>query len=301
MYFLTFTNGTLLDEPLVGRARPARQRRPAISVEGYREQTDRRRGAGVYEKVLARHGRCSGNAGVVFGVSVTYTSENVEEVTSDEFIEHCIDSGAIFAWYFMFMPVGKDPVLELVPTPEQRVACGTEDGRAAQKLPDLPGRLLERRPGRGRLPGRRPRYLHILNSGRVEPCVFAHFGVDNIREKTHAGGGELAVLQGHPARVSVQRERQPEPAVHDHRQPPGAAQAGREHLVPRATNTPRTSSGPGGGGVARSLRGAHGGADRADLAGADREPSVPLVQGWPEYKNLFRFQTPDSGQPPPEG
>jgi len=27
-------------------------------------------------------------------------------------------------------------------------------------------------------------YLHILNSGRVEPCVFAHFGVDNIREKS---------------------------------------------------------------------------------------------------------------------
>jgi hypothetical protein len=24
-------------------------------------------------------------------------------------------------------------------------------------------------------------YLHILNSGRIEPCVFAHFGVDDIR------------------------------------------------------------------------------------------------------------------------
>jgi hypothetical protein len=27
-------------------------------------------------------------------------------------------------------------------------------------------------------------YLHILNSGQIEPCVFAHFGLDNIREKT---------------------------------------------------------------------------------------------------------------------
>ena len=27
-------------------------------------------------------------------------------------------------------------------------------------------------------------YLHILNSGRIEPCVVAHFGVDNIRETT---------------------------------------------------------------------------------------------------------------------
>ena len=28
------------------------------------------------------------------------------------------------------------------------------------------------------------RYMHVLNSGRVEACVFAHFGVDNIREKS---------------------------------------------------------------------------------------------------------------------
>jgi hypothetical protein len=27
-------------------------------------------------------------------------------------------------------------------------------------------------------------YLHILNSGKVEPCVFAHFGVDRIQEKS---------------------------------------------------------------------------------------------------------------------
>ena len=28
------------------------------------------------------------------------------------------------------------------------------------------------------------RYMHILNSGRVEACVFAHFGVDSIRQKS---------------------------------------------------------------------------------------------------------------------
>lgn len=28
------------------------------------------------------------------------------------------------------------------------------------------------------------RYMHVLNSGRVEACVFAHFGTDNIRDKS---------------------------------------------------------------------------------------------------------------------
>jgi hypothetical protein len=28
------------------------------------------------------------------------------------------------------------------------------------------------------------RYLHINNRGDIEPCVFVHFAVDNIREKT---------------------------------------------------------------------------------------------------------------------
>ena len=28
------------------------------------------------------------------------------------------------------------------------------------------------------------RYLHVISNGDVEPCVFCHFAVDNIREKT---------------------------------------------------------------------------------------------------------------------
>jgi MoaA/NifB/PqqE/SkfB family radical SAM enzyme len=182
MFFLTYTNGTLLDERTVAALARLGNVAPGISVEGYRELTDRRRGAGVYDKVVAATHRLR-DAGVLFGVSVTYTRENVDEVTADSFVQHWIDAGAIFAWYFMFMPVGKDPVLELVPTPEQRLVCGQRVSELRRRHPIFLADFWNDGPAAaGCLSGRA--YLHILNSGQIEPCVFAHFGVDNIRQKT---------------------------------------------------------------------------------------------------------------------
>ena len=122
--------------------------------------------------------------GVLFGISVTYASDNVGVLTDDRFIESMIDRGALFAWYFMFLPVGKDPVLELVPTPEQRIQCGRRVAEMRRKYGLFMADFWNDGPAvAGCLAGAR-RYMHILNSGRVEACVFAHFGVDNIREKS---------------------------------------------------------------------------------------------------------------------
>jgi MoaA/NifB/PqqE/SkfB family radical SAM enzyme len=182
MFFLTYTNGTLLDQKTVDALAQLGNVAPGISVEGYRETTDARRGKGVYDKVLAAADRLT-RAGVLFGVSVTYTRGNVPEVTSDEFVRHWIDRGAIFAWYFMFMPVGKDPVLELVPTPEQRLTCGQRIAALRRKYPIFLADFWNDGPASAGCLAARA-YLHILNSGRIEPCVFAHFGLDNIRDKT---------------------------------------------------------------------------------------------------------------------
>jgi MoaA/NifB/PqqE/SkfB family radical SAM enzyme len=183
MFFLTYTNGTLLDEPTVRALARLGNVAPGLSVEGHEESTDRRRGAGVHAKLLQASERLK-KAGVLFGVSVTYTRENVLEVTSDRFVEDWVERGAIFAWYFMFMPVGKDPVLELVPTPEQRLACGQRVAELRRRHPIFLADFWNDGPASaGCLAGGRT-YLHILNSGRIEPCVFAHFGLHNIRDTT---------------------------------------------------------------------------------------------------------------------
>ncbi|MCU0247316.1 MAG: radical SAM protein [Bryobacter sp.] len=183
MYFLTYTNGTHFDESVVKDLARLGNVAPAISVEGYAAETDRRRGAGVFAEIERAMERLQ-RRGVMFGISVTYTRENVETVTTDEFVEYYQERGAVFAWYFMFMPVGKDPVLALVPTPAQRLHCGRRVAELRDRHPLFLGDFWNDGPAVGGCLAAGRRYLHILNSGRVEMCAFAHFGVDNIREKS---------------------------------------------------------------------------------------------------------------------
>lgn len=195
MYFMTYTNGTLLNQETVDELARLGNVAPAISVEGYREETDRRRGAGVYDRLRQSMDRLR-KAGMIFGISVTYTSENVELVSSPEFLQHYIDAGALFGWYFMFMPVGKDPDLALVPTPAQRLAFGKRVADLRQRLPIFLADFWNDGPAVDGCLAAGRRYLHILNSGRVEVCVFAHFGVDNIREKTILEAANSPLFRG---------------------------------------------------------------------------------------------------------
>jgi MoaA/NifB/PqqE/SkfB family radical SAM enzyme len=183
MYFLTYTNGTLLDEPTVRKLARLGNVAPALSVEGYQEHTDRRRGPGVYRQVEQAMARLKRH-GVIFGISVTYTRENLQVITHDRFVQHFIHRGAIFAWYFMFMPVGKDPILELVPTPRQRQECGQRVAELRRRHPIFIADFWNDGPAAGGCLAAGRQYLHILNSGRIEPCVFAHFGLDTIRDKS---------------------------------------------------------------------------------------------------------------------
>jgi MoaA/NifB/PqqE/SkfB family radical SAM enzyme len=183
MYFLTFTNGTLFDEPLVKELARLGNVAPALSLEGFEEETDRRRGPGVYARVL-RSMSLLRSKGVLFGASITYARDNLAAVTQDSFIESLLDRGMLFAWYFMFIPVGKDPVLELVPTPEQRLYCGRRVAEMRRKYGTFVADFWNDGPLVGGCLAGARRYMHVLNSGRVEACVFAHFGVDNIRERS---------------------------------------------------------------------------------------------------------------------
>ncbi len=182
MFFLTYTNGTLIDRQTAQRLGELGNVAPALSVEGFEKETDERRGKGTYNKIMQAMQNLR-DAGVLFGISVTYTRNNIATVTDPEFVQYYMNKGAIFAWYFMFMPVGKDPILELVPTPEQRVECGNKIAQLRKEYPIFMADFWNDGPAvSGCLAGGRS-YFHILNSGRVEPCVFAHFGVDNIKEK----------------------------------------------------------------------------------------------------------------------
>lgn len=183
MMFQIYTNGTLIDMNTAKRISESGNMFPCISVEGFEAETDMRRGSGSFKKIMEAMDNLN-EQGAVFGISVTATRKNTDLVLSDDFIDFYFKKGTFLAWYFQYMPVGENPDLDLVPTPEQRIYRLKRLREMRQKKLALAsdfwndGALVGGCISAGRC------YLHINSQGDVEPCVFCHFAVDNIKEKS---------------------------------------------------------------------------------------------------------------------
>lgn len=117
--FMAFTNGTLVDEKFAEELGNLGNFGLAISVEGFEEETDMRRGTGTYQQVIRAMDLLK-KEGVIFGFSTCYHRYNTESVGSEEYLDFLIDKGCMFGWYFTYIPIGKDAVTDLLVTPEQR-------------------------------------------------------------------------------------------------------------------------------------------------------------------------------------
>ena len=180
--FLSFTNATLIDEEFVqGYDSRVANFVPAISVEGFEEATDARRGKGTYVKV-SRAMELLRENGLPFGVSCCYTSANASSIASEEFFDWLIEKGALFAWVFTYMPVGVGSPTSLMVHADQREHLYRFVREMREKKPlftldfENDGEFVG-----GCIAGGR-RYLHINAAGDVEPCVFAHYANVSIRE-----------------------------------------------------------------------------------------------------------------------
>ena len=181
--FLSFTNGTLIDEAFCRDMIRVKNFVPAISAEGCEEATDSRRGAGTYAKVQKAMQLLKQN-GLPFGVSCCYTSQNAESIASEEYFDYLIDQGALFAWIFSFMPVGAGSTPDLMASPEQREHLYRFVREMRQKKPLFT--LDFQNDGEyvgGCIAGGR-NYFHINSAGDAEPCVFIHFSNTNIHENS---------------------------------------------------------------------------------------------------------------------
>lgn len=181
--FLFFTSGHLITRQVAERIVELGNVVPAISVEGFQAETDARRGQGGFERVVRAMDTLR-EARALFAFSVTATRANLNTIVSDQFMRFLVEKGAHFGFYFSYIPIGRSPDLSLMPTPEERNRLRVAVSHFRNTYPLLAidfwndGALSE-----GCLSGGR-NYLHINNRGDVEPCVFAHFAVDNIREKS---------------------------------------------------------------------------------------------------------------------
>lgn len=181
--FQIYTNGTSIDKKTANDFARLGNVIFAISVEGFKKETDKRRGKGTFEKVMKAMDYLK-NEGVYFGFSVTATRENLKVFLKQEFINFYIKKGCYFGWVFQFIPVGKDPKPELMLTPKQRTILREYVHKIRDTKPIFvadfwnDGLYADGCMAAGR------NYLHINSKGDVEPCVFVHFAVDNIKNKT---------------------------------------------------------------------------------------------------------------------
>nr|MBQ4454095.1 radical SAM protein [Clostridia bacterium] len=181
--FTAFTNGTLIDESFAKEMLRVKNFAPAISLEGFDEATDARRGKGVYSQVLKAMKILHDNK-LVYGISCCYTSENYDDITSEAYWDMMIKNGAFFVWYFHYMPVGNDasPILLLTPNQRELVYHRIRHYRSTKPLFAIDfqndGEYIN-----GCIAGGR-RYMHINANGDAEPCAFIHFADSNIRNKS---------------------------------------------------------------------------------------------------------------------
>lgn len=181
--FLAFTNATLIDEAFADEMLRVKNFVPAISVEGFEEETDFRRGSGTYQAVVKAMEILKAKK-LPFGISCCYTSKNTEIIGSEEYFDDMIAKGAKFAWFFTYMPVGADAVPELMATAEQREFMYHQIRSFRETKPIFTmdfwndGEYVQ-----GCIAGGRC-YLHINAGGDIEPCAFIHYSDSNIHEKT---------------------------------------------------------------------------------------------------------------------
>ncbi|RKY81847.1 radical SAM protein [candidate division KSB1 bacterium] len=195
-YFLMYTNGTLIDEKMAQRMAEVGNITPAISVEGFEEETDARRGRGVHKRILRAFENLR-NSGVPFGISITATRQNAELILSDEFMDFYFEQqGAVYGWIFQYMPIGRSYTLDLMVTPEQRKwMFEREQHLIREKALFIADFWNSGAVANGCISAGRPGgYFYIDWNGNCLPCAFYPYTGANIKQVYQEGGDLNTVL-----------------------------------------------------------------------------------------------------------
>lgn len=184
VFFQVFTNGTLIDKDVARKLAEVGNVLVVFSIEGFEEETDARRGKGVFKKIMQGMDNLR-QAGVAFGFSAMATRHNVDLIIGDEFNDMLIEKGCLIGWHFLYIPVGRNPDTSLMPTAEQRELMRQ---RGAQRIrnekPILIVDFWNDAPYAGGCIAGGRSYFHINARGEVEPCIFVHMATDNIKQKS---------------------------------------------------------------------------------------------------------------------
>lgn len=169
-YFQIFTNATLITDEIAQRMSRLGNITPLISIEGLREESDARRGRdNVYDRTLAGLRACR-KAKLIFGVAASIGQSNFDELVTRKHIEDMAREGAAYLWYYIYRPVGKNPMVENALSKEQILYLRRF---LVEQRMDAPLFLIDTYwddKGRAMCPAATGMSHHISPSGAVEFC-----------------------------------------------------------------------------------------------------------------------------------
>ncbi|MCD1294208.1 radical SAM protein [Methanocella sp. CWC-04] len=177
--FTMFTNGTLIDDKVLLQFKSQKNVIPVLSIEGYEETTDLRRGKGVYEHLQRMMAKLN-EKGIFFGVSMTVTRSNYVTVAGEEFIHKLRGQGCKAFFFIEYSPV-RPETEHWVLTEEQRAGLLKAMASYRERLPGVyvafPG---DEKAFGGCLSAGRG-FIHVSASGNLEPCPFAPFSNTSVK------------------------------------------------------------------------------------------------------------------------
>ena len=178
--FPVFTNGTMFDDDYISLFNRSRNLVPMLSLEGGRERTDARRGAGVYDRLTDAMEKLSAK-GILFGTSITVTKENLTEVTGDAYVQDLKGAGCKVVLYVEYVPVPGSDGAHAPDAGDRWTFAARLDALRARHDDMLfvafPGDEEEfggcLAAGRG--------FFHISPTGDAEPCPFSPFSDTSLK------------------------------------------------------------------------------------------------------------------------
>lgn len=179
--FPIFTNGTMMSEKNISLLDRYRNLLPILSIEGDERITDARRGNGIYKQLNSVMQTLT-KKGILFGTSVTVTTENLPTVTSVEFLDNLTAQGCKSVIYVEYVPTDiSSAILSLGDTEREKMNESITYLR--NKYPDMfficfPGD--EKESGGCLAAGRG--FFHINSHGGAEPCPFSPYSDSNVKE-----------------------------------------------------------------------------------------------------------------------
>jgi len=178
MLFVMFTNGLMIKGEILDKLKATKNTISVISLEGSKEITDKRRGEGVFDKVMEAINRLDNND-LLFGTSITLTSKNYDEVINEKYLKSIQNMGTAATFLIEYVPCQGDEELCLTEVQKDDLNKKMQimSNELDMLLIPLPGN--EDKYGGCLAAGRG--FLHISSTGSLEACPFAPYSDVNVK------------------------------------------------------------------------------------------------------------------------